>query len=175
LRGCGREPELLQTQELIDELISDILKKPRAELRNHSILDIALNPDCAVYFGYTGQNETGDEAYMFMARPRCVVRRRRAKTGTARKHFTRTDCHQELDMGHVVVYDSDIKFNAFTVDSALQQALHHLPLGRRLWRIVGMGQKEPNTFPGDATHKVFVTYSFKVQAGIKDQTIILQK
>jgi hypothetical protein len=174
LKGLGRGEELLATPKLIDELTSDILNKLRDELGGLSIRGIALNHDCSFYFGYTSVKAVV-EAYMFMGRSRPVVRRWSAKTGTTRMHFTPKDCREELGMKHVVVYESDIKFNAYEVESALQQALHNLPLGRRLWRIVGMGHKEPNTFPDDTRHKVFVTYTFKVQPGIKDNTIILQE
>ena len=169
-----REPELLRTRELIDEMTSDILNQLHAELGGLSIRDIALNPKCSLYFGFTSVKAVA-EAYMFMGRTRCAVRRWRAKPGTTRMHYTPLDCREELGMKYLVVYDTDIKSNAFEVESALQQALHHLPLGRRLWRIVGMGQPNPNTFPDDARHKVFVTYSFKVQAGIENKTIIVQE
>jgi hypothetical protein len=58
-------------------------------------------------------------------------------------------------MKFVVVYESEVKLNAFAVEEALQRALQHIPLGRRLWRHVAMGQKEPATEP------------FVVQAAIK--------
>jgi hypothetical protein len=65
-------------------------------------------------------------------------------------------------MDYLVVYQSSVKINAFAVEAALQRALHHIPLGRRLWRCVAMAQEEPDTLPGAALYKVFVTYSFVV-------------
>ena len=78
-------------------------------------------------------------------------------------------------MDYLVVYQSSVKINAFAVEAALQRALHHIPLGRRLWRQVGMGQNKPDTLPGDVLYKVFFTYSFKVQAAIKSKTCIVRR
>jgi len=50
------------------------------------------------------------------------------------------------------------------VEEEMQRALMHILLGRRLWRWVAMGQKEPDMEPDDVNlYKMFITYSFEVQ------------
>jgi hypothetical protein len=46
-------------------------------------------------------------------------------------------------------------------------------MGRRLWRHVAKGQKEPATLPNDNIYKVFIAYSFEVQAAIKAKKCIV--
>jgi len=96
-----------------------------------------------------------------------------AESTSVKCFFTEVEAKKELGMEFVVVYDSDVKLNAFAVEEALQRALQHIPLGRRLWRHAAMGQKEPATLPDDNVYKVFITYSFVVQAAIKDNTCIV--
>ena len=74
----------------------------------------------------------------------------------------------------MVVYQSNIKINAFAVEDALQNMLQHIDLGRRLWRFPAMGQKEPTTLPNDNVYKVCITHSFDVQAAIKANKCIVQ-
>ena len=60
------------------------------------------------------------------------------------------------------------------MEDALQRALQHITLGRRLWRFPAMGQKEQATLPNDVNvYKVFITYSFEVQAAIKANKCIV--
>ena len=88
--------------------------------------------------------------------------------------FTEVEAKKELGMEFVVVYDSDVKLNAFAVEEALQRALQHIPLGRRLWRHAAMGQKKQATLPNDVNvYKVFITYSFEVQAVINANKCIV--
>ena len=56
----------------------------------------------------------------------------------------------------------------------MQRALMHILLGRRLWRWVAMGQKEPDMEPDDVNlYKMFITYSFEVQATIEAKKCIV--
>ena len=60
------------------------------------------------------------------------------------------------------------------MEDALQRALQHITLGRRLWRFPAMGQKEQATLPNDVNvYKVFITYSFEVQAVINANKCIV--
>ena len=60
------------------------------------------------------------------------------------------------------------------MEAALQNALKDIDLGRRLWRWEAMGQPEPDTMPDKLLYKVFITFSFVVQAAIKAQKCIVQ-
>jgi len=100
-------------------------------------------------------------------RNRHVLARGAAST-SERNHFTDDEAKKELGMKYLVVYESNVRLNAFAVEDALQTALQRIPLGRRLWRWVAMGQKEPATLPNEVNlYKVFITYSFEVQAAIE--------
>ena len=73
-----------------------------------------------------------------------------------------------------VVYESTVKVNAYAVEAALQNALRKIQLGRRLWRWEAMGQPELHKMPDKNLYKVFITFSFQVQAAIQDKKCIVQ-
>jgi len=107
-------------------------------------------------------------------RNRHALARGPASTTSEKKHFTDKEAKTELGMEYVVVYESKIKINAFAVGDALQNMLQQIDLGRRLWRFPAMGQKEPATLPNVNVYKVFITYSFDVQAAIEANKCIVQ-
>ena len=65
-----------------------------------------------------------------------------------------------------MVYVSELRMNSYNVEDALQSKLNTLRLGhKKLWRQIAKGQKEAHQEPaGDVAYKVFMTYSFKIQA-----------
>jgi hypothetical protein len=56
----------------------------------------------------------------------------RVAQNSERKHFKDKEAETVLGMKFVVVYKSSVKINAFAVEGALQRALQHIPLGRRV-------------------------------------------
>jgi len=161
-----------------------ILLQRLTEFDNRSVWYLMHNEtiDFASYFGFTALQDPAKEATKFLGRRgahipvrvdgvqplnRHVLARGAAST-SERNHFTDDEAKKGLGMKYVVVYESNVKINAFAVEDALQTALQRFPLGRRLWRWVAMGQKEPATLPNEVNlYKVFITYSFEVQAAIE--------
>ena len=141
------------------------------------------NTDFAAYFGFTEQLEVKREAYAFLStrgsrrpgqpRNRHILARGPADPSTKR-HFTALEAQKELGMQFKVVYESTVKVNAYAVEAALQNALRKIQLGRRLWRWEAMGQPELHKMPDKNLYKVFITFSFQVQAAIHDQKCIVQ-
>ena len=79
-------------------------------------------------------------------------------------------------MKYVQVYCTDLKFNAHSVEDALQTRLQCYDLGVRLWREVAKGQGDKAREPKkDVAYKVFVTYSFHVHAAIKKGVCYVNK
>jgi hypothetical protein len=181
----GHQVDILKGPEL-DALCHDLLHVPRYEFDDRSFSDIIHDntTDFAGYVGLTGQQDVAKEAYEFMGnrgahlppnkdgtQPRnCHVLARKAPN-SEKKHFTDKECEKELGMKSD---KSTVKLNAFAVEGALQRALQHIPLGRRLWRWVAMGQKKQATLPAANVYKVFITYSFVVQAAIMNNTCIVR-
>jgi hypothetical protein len=173
----------------VDELCREILTRLRTQLQGRSFSDLIHNYaiDFAAYVGFTGQTNVANEAFAFASGragkrwkldgslPRGTHVLAKVAQPGKKTHYTRKECRDVLGMGYLVVYESPVKHNAFAVEAELQRALQHIPLGRRLWRQVGMGQNKPDTLPGDVLYKVFFTYSFKVQAAIKSKTCIVRR
>jgi hypothetical protein len=188
LKEKGHGDDILEGPEL--ELTwQRILNKPRPEFGNRSF-SVLMHDEAIDFAGYIGETELLDvarEASKFMGtrgahlppnkhgeQPRNRHVLARVAPNSEKKHFTDKEAKTELDMKFVVVYESDVKLNAFAVEGALQRALQHIPLGRRLWRWVAMGQKKQATLPAANVYKVFITYSFVVQAAIMNNTCIVR-
>jgi hypothetical protein len=100
-----------------------------------------------------------------------VMLRGDKKLREKKQHFTATQCIEELGMKCVQcvqVFFSELCFNACAMEDALQTSLQCYRLGTRLWREVAKDQKDRDKPPEeDVAYKVFITYSFDVQAAIK--------
>jgi hypothetical protein len=160
----------------LDKLCHDILNEDRTKLHDRSFSDLIHDNtiDFAGYVGYTELKDVAKEAFAFASnrggnrplkqdgtQPRSTHVLAKVAQPGEKTHYTAKECREVLGMDYLVVYESSVKLNAFAVEAALQRALQHIPLGRRLWRCVAMGQKKQDTLPGAALYKVFFTYSFK--------------
>jgi len=173
-------------------VVQRILDDPLSEFNNRSLYDLMHDKatDFVSYVGFTALLDVALEAFKFLStrgaslprlkngtqpRNRHVLARGAANTTTSgATHFTDKEAQTELGLKYVVVCRSNIKCNAFAVEEALQRALLHITMGRRLWRWVAMGQKEAHTLPNDVNvYKVFFTFSFDVQAAMKANKCIV--
>ena len=172
-------------------VLQRILNQRLPEFDYRSLWDLMHNEtiDSVSYVGFTALLDVAHEAFKFMGthgahipllkdgtqqRNRHVLARGAANTTSEAKHFTDKEAKKELGLKYLVVYQSNIKINAFAVEDGLQTMLQHITLGRRLWRWVAMGQKEAATLPNEVNlYKVFITYSFDVQAAMEANKCIV--
>ena len=57
-----------------------------------------------------------------------------------------------------ILYESTWLCNARSVEAQLQKMFHHLPLGRRLWKMIDMGAKNHQDLDDKRVYKVGITY-----------------
>ena len=184
LRRHGHADKLLDPAAVEAEC-QRLLNQRHPELQDRNLWALMhdKNKDFAAYVGFTQQLEVKREAYAFLGtrgsrrrggqRNRYILARGPADPATKR-HFTALEAQKELGMQFKVVYESTVKVNAYAVEAALQNALRKIQLGRRLWRWEAMGQPELHKMPDKNLYKVFITFSFQVQAAIHDQKCIVQ-
>jgi hypothetical protein len=169
----------------VEAVCQRLLQQRLPELQDRTILALMLDQhtDFAAYVGFTELTEVKREAYAFLStrssrrgsslRDRYVLARG-PEDPSIKRHFTALQAQKELGMQFKVVYQSAVKINALAVEAALQNAMMNIPLGRRLWRWEAMGQTKPDELPDVRLYKVFITFSFEVQAAIKAQKCIVQ-
>jgi hypothetical protein len=138
--------DLILTEKAVEELVDDILIKPRPEFDNDSMIDlldktISDDFDFCLYVGFTKQR-IPKEAFEFMGRHganlprkrdgeiprnRPVLLRRDGNLPEKQPHFTAMLCREELHMKYVMVYFSELKLNCHFVEDALQSRLQCYP------------------------------------------------
>ena len=90
------------------------------------------------------------------------------------KNVTMKQARDEFGFRSIVVYENQLHCNASSIEDKLQKRYQYLPLGCRLWRCVGKGAKY-NKDEVQQVHKVFITYSFKVQKAVNEGKLKIQK
>lgn len=188
-----REAEALMAEAgaEIDEKVIDkegakaeaekIAAEERAELGNKSIAEVHEAQNTALYFGYTGQVDHRREHLGFLSSrgrgKKAPILTWRSDRG-AIKIITRSQAETILEFKSIVLYQSQRRFNAREVESALQEHFAALQLqhknrkrGVQLWISNDKGAK--HDYPKDArkNHKVFLTFSRKALAAIDDGKI----
>ena len=91
------------------------------------------------------------------------------------KNVTMKEARDEFGFRSIVVYENQLHCNASRIEDKLHGRYQALPLGcPRLWRCRGKGPKY-NKDEVKQVHKVFITYSFKVQKAVKEEKLKIQK
>ena len=183
-----REAEALRAEagaEIDEKVINEegakaeaekIAQKKFKELKNKSIAEVHKAQNTALYFGYTGQEDHRREHVGFLSS------RGRAKQapiltwrsdGGAIKTITRSQAETILEFKSIVLYQSERKYNARLVESALQEHFAELQLqpgnrkrGVQLWISNDKGAKHDYPKEARKNHKVFLTFSSKALAAI---------
>ena len=87
---------------------------------------------------------------------------------------TMKQARDEFGFRSIVVFQNRLHLNASRIEDKLQGRYQALPLGcPRLWRCRGKGAKYSEE--EDQVHKVFITYSFKVQKAVKVGKLIIKE
>ena len=86
---------------------------------------------------------------------------------------TMKQARDEFGFRSIVVFQNCLHLNASRIEDKLQGRYQALPLGcPRLWRCRGKGPKYSEK---ERVHKVFITYSFKVQKAVNEGKLTIQK
>mgnify|MGYP000173662483 CR=1 FL=1 len=177
----------VQTEELREGIIDDIMSKERPELRGKSFAECVINPDFCFYIGGTfralkeedlrwitarGAAKFGDDGEIIEGTEK--LKNRPVLVRDNDKNVTMKEARDEFGFRSIVVYENQLHCNASRIEDKLQGRYQALPLGcPRLWRCRGKGAKYSEE--EDQVHKVFITYSFKVQKAVKEGKLIIQK
>jgi hypothetical protein len=168
---------MIYSPEKVKQEVYDILNKKRPELGQKSIADLVDgDEDFSLYFGMTERGVKDEDLAWASPRggSRPVLLRGDENPHAKRQHFTPPEARKQLGFKSIQLFCSELILNAYQVEEELQTQLHHLPLGVRLWREIAMGQKDAGRLPKDGmAYKVFITYSFEVQAAINDNKCIV--
>lgn len=93
-----------------------------------------------------------------------------AKPGKTDGIITRKEMLEVLECKVVLLYMSNIMFNARQIEDSLQRKFQHLELGHRVWRCCDRGAKYE--LPVDAkSHKKVIVYSEKIKEFVNNHLI----
>ena len=148
---------------------------PDERLHGKSLDDLFADPTFCGYLGET-MRSLGEEALrwltkrgsLFSAKNRPVLAWAPEEDEDEPQAITQDEAKTMLGFSSVYLWKNEEKPNTTFVEDQLQERYHDLGLPRRLHRCVGMGNNgydEPEDEEGEL-HKVFLAYSFHVQAAI---------
>ena len=146
---------------------------------NKSITEVHEAQETSLYFGYTGREDHRAEHLSFLnKRGMYVPILIWPNDGGTMKTITKTEAETILDFDSIVLYESNRKYNARSVESALQEHVAQLQLkpgngkrGVQLWIRNDAGSKHDYSKEAGKKHKVFLTFSSKALEAIDAGTI----
>ena len=162
------------------------MSKERPELGGKSFAECVNHPDFCFYIGGTFRTLTMEDLRWLTARGAAKfdgdgeiipgtekLKNRPVLLRGNGEHVTMKEARAEFGFRSIVVYENRLHLNASRIEDKLQGRYQALPLGcPRLWRFRGKGAKYSEE---ERVHKVFITYSFKVQKAVKEGKLIIQK
>ena len=155
---------------------------PDERLHGKSLDDLFADPTFCGYLGET-MRSLGEEALrwltergsLFSAKNRPVLAWAPKEDEDEPQAITQGEAKTMLGFSSVYLWKNEEKPNTTFVEDQLQERYHDLGLPRRLHRCVGMGNNgydEPEDEEGEL-HKVFLAYSFHVQAEIDAGLVVV--